>query len=44
MTSDGMAAWMVLEGDNRFDDVPPPTNDMEDLLAMTVDAEDDWDI
>lgn len=35
---------MQLEEDDRVEDVPPPTNDMQDLLAVDVDAKNEWDL
>lgn len=40
---DEAATLMQLEGINLVNDLPPPSNDMRDPLAVDVNAEDDWD-
>lgn len=44
VTLDEAVALMQLEEKACADDVHPPTNDMEDELAVRVDEEDAWDL
>lgn len=44
VTLDEAAALRRLERDDSFDEVPPPTNDIEDLLAVNVDVEEYLDL
>lgn len=39
-----VAVLMQLGGDDRVNVVIPPTNDMEDFVAVQFDAEEDWDL
>lgn len=43
-TFDKATAPMRFEGNDRVEDVPPPSNGIEDRLAMEVNLEDDWDL
>lgn len=41
-TFDEEATLLLLDGENPVHDVPLPSNNSDDLLAVEVNAEDDW--
>lgn len=44
VTLDEPATLLYFEGNDRFDDVPLPNTEMEDPLAVDVNAKNDWDL